>query len=443
MDTLLIVFLTLINAVFAMSEMAVAASRRSRLVSQADEGLAGAQAAVELMDKPTEFLSTVQVGITSIGLLNGIVGEAAFSMPLTEALLEWGMPLGPASVAATALVVVGITFFTIIFGELVPKRIGQMYPETVSRWMAPFMRTLSWLATPFVRLLAGSTAGILKLLNLDLAQGRRVTPEEITASLDEAVDDGAIEAQEHQVVSNVFSLDERPLTSFMTPRADAVWLDAHLTVEQALQDVKAKPLHSWYPIVKGSLEHVVGVIPLATLIQHADRSQTLETLADPPMFLPETLTGLDLLTKLRAQEEGHAQAGRHGLMRLACVVDEYGEVQGLVTPGDLLEAITGELQSTSQDDLIWAVQRDDGSWLLDGLMPLQELRQRLELETLPDEDLGHYNTLAGFILYVMGRLPVEGQHVRWMNWRFEIVDMDGRRIDKVLATTLGDPPESA
>ncbi len=270
-----------------------------------------------------------------------------------------------------------------------------------------------------------------------------MTPEEITASLDEAVDDGAIEAQEHQVVSNVFSLDERPLTSFMTPRADAVWLDAHLTVEQALQDVKAKPLHSWYPIVKGSLEHVVGVIPLATLIQHEDRSQTLEALADPPMFLPETLTGLDLLTKLRAQEEGHAQAGRHGLIRLACVVDEYGEVQGLVTPGDLLEAITGELQSTSQDDLIWAVQRDDGSWLLDGLMPLQELRQRLELETLPDEDLGHYNTLAGFILYVMGRLPVEGQHVRWMNWRFEIVDMDGRRIDKVLATTLGDPPESA
>ena len=437
MDILLIVFLTLVNAVFAMSEMAVAASRRNRLLSLAEDQVPGARKALELVDKPTEFLSTVQVGITSIGLLNGIVGEAAFSGPLMADLQALGLSPAWASPLATALVVVGITFFTIIFGELVPKRIGQMFPETLARWLAPLMLSLAWLTKPFVRLLAGSTAWILRLLRLDNAAVHRMTSQDVSVSLTEAVGHGAIEAEEHQVVSNVFRLDDRPLTSFMTPRADVVWLDSQSTVEQALAEIREQPLHSWYLVAKGSMDHVLGVIALSTLIQHPQRHEPIADLIEPALYLPETLTGLDLLTKLKVEAEQHQNVKRHGLGRLACVVDEYGEVQGLVTPGDLLEAITGELTPSSHDTIHWATQREDGSWLLDGLMPLQEIKLRLALDDLPDEEGGHYNTLAGLMLYLMGRLPTEGHSVTWANWRFEVMDMDGRRIDKVLASQTG------
>jgi putative hemolysin len=264
-----------------------------------------------------------------------------------------------------------------------------------------------------------------------------MTSQDVSVSLTEAVGHGAIEAEEHQVVSNVFRLDDRPLTSFMTPRADVVWLDGQSTVEQALAEIREQPLHSWYLVAKGSMDHVLGVIALSTLIQHPQRHEPIADLIEPALYLPETLTGLDLLTKLKVEAEQHQNVKRHGLGRLACVVDEYGEVQGLVTPGDLLEAITGELTPSSHDTIHWATQREDGSWLLDGLMPLQEIKLRLALDDLPDEEGGHYNTLAGLMLYLMGRLPTEGHSVTWANWRFEVMDMDGRRIDKVLASQTG------
>lgn len=433
MDILLIVFLTLVNAVFAMSEMSVAASRRNRLVSLAEDHAPGARKALDLVDRPTEFLSTVQVGITSIGLLNGIVGEAAFSGPLSAQFQGMGLSPSWASAWATTLVVVGITFFTIVFGELVPKRIGQMYPETIARWLAPTMSALAWATKPFVRLLAGSTAAILRVLRLSESADKRMTSQDVSISLDEAVGHGAIEAEEHQVVSNVFRLDERPLTSFMTPRADVVWLEGLLTVDQALALIREQPLHSWYLVAKGSMDHVTGVISLSTLIQHPERSAVIDGLTEPALYLPETLTGLDLLNKLKLEAERGGSSSKRGLGRLACVVDEYGEMQGLVTPGDLLEAITGELKPASLDSTHWATQRTDGSWLLDGLMPLQEIKSRLDLDELPDEEAGHYNTLAGMMLYLMGRLPSEGQSVSWSGWTFEVMDMDGRRIDKVLA----------
>jgi putative hemolysin len=269
MEFLLIILLTLLNGVFAMSELALAASRRVRLMAMAEGGDGGAQAALTLLGNPNQFLSTVQVGITSIGVLNGIVGEAAYSAGVAHWLQGLGVTEKAAAISATALVVTAITFITIIFGELVPKRIGQLYPEPVARWVA---RPMLWLATatkPFVKLLSATTQGTLRLLRIDTTAVRVMTEEEIKASLEEGVDAGVIEEQEHQMVQNVFRLDERPLTSLMVPRADVEWLDASLTVAQSLQVVgKAgeRGAHSWYPVCRGSLDEVVGLINVGKLL---------------------------------------------------------------------------------------------------------------------------------------------------------------------------------
>ncbi len=428
MDVLLIVFLTLLNGVFAMSEMALASSRKARLAAMEEGGDKGATAALHLLEQPTQFLSTVQVGITSIGMLNGIVGEAAFSAGLAHQLLHWGLSEAAASITATAIVVTVITFITIIFGELVPKRIGQMYPEVVARWVARPMATLARIAGPFVKLLSMSTQGVLKLMRIKNQRGQEVTEEEITASLAEGVSAGLIEEHEHQMVRNVFHLDDRPLTSMMTPHTDIVWLDASLTPRQALARIHGLPTHeqhSWYPVCREGLAHVQGVIGLAqllTLPEGEDRS--IEHFTRQADFVPETQSGMELLERLRDQSS-----------RMVFVVDEYGEVQGLVTPLDLLQAITGELKPETQTEA-WATLREDGSWLLDGLMPVSELKARLELAELPAEDKGRYNTLAGLLLFVLGRLPQTGEKVRLDHWEFEVVDLDGRRIDKVLAVSV-------
>ena len=266
MDVLLIVFLTLLNGVFAMSEMALASSRKARLAALAETGDSGAHAALRLMAQPTQFLSTVQIGITSIGVFNGIVGEAAFSDGLSRWLLTQGVAERFAEGLATALVVTLITFSTILFGELVPKRIGQLYPEAVARVAAPLMLALATIAKPFVHLLSASTGAMLKLLRVDVHGARTVTEEEITASLVEGVDAGVIEQHEHQMVQNVFNLDERSLTSIMVHRSDIEWLDAKTPVPQALAQVGAEGAHSWYPVCRGNLDHVIGVVSVAILL---------------------------------------------------------------------------------------------------------------------------------------------------------------------------------
>lgn len=425
MDFLLIALLTLLNGVFAMSEMALASSRKARLVAMAEAGDKGAESALALLDHPTTFLSSVQVGITSIGMLNGIVGEAAFSDDLALWLGGLGVPPRVAEISATALVVTVITYVTIVFGELVPKRIAQLYPETVARLVA---RPMSWVAVgagPFVRLLSVSTQAVLAVLRVDTKADRSVTEEEIAASLIEGLDAGVIERQEHQMVQNVFRLDDRPLTSMMVPRVDIEWLDASLTVAQCLARAAGHGIqgaHSWYPVCRGSLDDVVGVISVARLLELGPAHEgTIERHALAAAFVPETLSGMELLEQFRA---------RSG--RMVFVVDEYGVVQGLMTPRDLLEAITGELQPGASVDA-WATRRDDGSWLLDGLMPVNELRHRLDIKELPDEDRNLYNTVAGLLLAVSGHLPTTGETIECAGWLFEVVDLDGRRIDKVLA----------
>lgn len=443
MDFLLIAFLTLLNGVFALSEMALASSRKARLAAMADMNDKGAQAAISLLSDPTQFLSSVQVGITSIGMLNGIIGEAAFSGGLAYWLQGFGVAERAAEISATAIVVTVITFITIVFGELVPKRIGQLYPEPVARLVSRPMMWVAVIAKPFVKLLSLSTRAVLKLLRIENTVGRAVTEEEIAASLEEGVDAGLIEEHEHQMVQNVFLLDDRRLTSLMRPRSDIEWLDASDTIAQAIDKAGATG-HSWYPVCRAGLDDVVGVVNVAKLLalkgqiepsQSMPSSSTevkgrnvpsvsdrIENYAVPALFVPETLTGMELLEQFRARST-----------RIVFVVDEYGVVQGLMTPMDMLEAITGELQTGAPVDA-WATRREDGSWLIDGVMPISELKARLDIRELPDEDRGRYNTVAGLLQSVSGRLLKTGEKVVCMGWTFEVVDLDGKRIDKVLAS---------
>jgi putative hemolysin len=321
----------------------------------------------------------------------------------------------------------------------VPKRIGQLYPETVARLVS---RPMMWVATgfkPFVRLLSISTQAVLKLLRIDNTAGRAVTEEEIAASLEEGVDAGLIEEHEHQMVQNVFLLDDRLLTSLMLPRSDIEWLDASDTVAQAIAKAGATG-HSWYPVCRGSLDDVVGVVNVAKLLALRGQIQPaapgpgqspgavpsvtdrIGAYAVPAVFVPETLTGMELLEQFRARST-----------RIVFVVDEYGVVQGLMTPMDMLEAITGELQPGAQVDA-WATEREDGSWLIDGVMPVAELKARLDIKELPEEGKGRYNTVAGLLQSVSGRLLKTAEAVECAGWRFEVLDLDGKRIDKVLAS---------
>lgn len=438
MDVVFIVFLTLLNGAFAMSELALAASKKARLQALAEAGDGGAQAALRLLTNPTQFLSSVQVGITSIGMLNGIVGEAAFSDDLSRVLQGWGLTDATASVTATAIVVVVITFVTIVFGELVPKRIGQLYPEAVARHVSRPMEWVARGARPFVALLSTTTVWVLKLLRIKTDGVQHVTEEEIAASLEEGVDAGIIEAHEHQMVRNVFLLDDRSLTSIMLPRAEIEWLDASDSLDAALRKAWQTG-HSWYPVCRGGLDDVVGVVHVPKLVelftaQHAVAGLSKGTDADgvawlplalPAVFVPETLSGMELLEQFRVRA-----------MRMALVVDEYGVVQGLLTPLDMLEAITGELSPEQAVDA-WAVKQPDGSWWVDGSMPAQELKSRLQLDELPEEGKDLYNTVAGLMQTVAGDLLAQGESIEWAGWHFEVKVLDGRRIDQVHIRSVG------
>lgn len=429
MEFFLIVLLTLLNGAFAMSELALTASRKVRLQNMADEGDKGAMAALVLLENPTQFLSSVQVGITSIGMLNGIVGEAAFSDGLAQWLLAH-VPISHrvAEISATAVVVTVITFVTILFGELVPKRIGQLYPETVARIISRPMTWMAIVAKPFVRLLSVCTHAMLRLLQIDTTDTRGVTEAEISASLEEGVDAGIIEQHEHQMVRNVFDLDDRTLPSMMLPREDIEWMDASATVAQCLAQAStggSNGAHSWYPVCRGSLDQVVGLVSVARLLElGCEHVGGIGAVADTAAFVPETLSGMELIEQFRTHSA-----------RMVFVVDEYGVVQGLMTPHDVLEAITGELKPDAQTQA-WATHLADGNWALDGLMPVSELKARLDIDELPQEDRGRYNTLAGLLMAISGDIPTVGEMIECAHWQFEVMALEGRRIDKVLARRM-------
>jgi putative hemolysin len=427
MDLALLAFLILLNAWFAMSEMALTAARKTRLLVLVESGESGAQAALDLHEHPTRFLSTVQIGITSIGVLNGIVGEAAFSDPLAAWLRQMlpQLPDRAAHLSSVVLVVVMITFLTIVFGELVPKRLGQMYPERVARLVAEPMNLISRAVRPFVWFLSACTEATLRLLGVREAPIHAVTEEEIAASLEQGVDAGLIEAHQHQMVRNVFRLDERQIGSMMVPRAEISWIDIDAPLAEVVE-VMAGQAHGRYPVCRGSLDEVLGVVSAQDLLRPLaeGRVGSLAGLVHAPVFVPETLSGMELLDHFRATDS-----------ELVFVVDEYGAIQGVVTVRDLLEAIAGEFTAPNDGDA-WAVQRADGSWLLDGLIPIHELKDRFDIKELPEEDRGRYNTLAGMVMLLLGRLPKTADAVDWDGWRFEVVDLDGKRVDKVLVSRV-------
>jgi putative hemolysin len=429
MDIVILFALILLNGAFAMSEIALVAARKVRLQPLAEQGDPGAVAALRLHEQPTQFLSTIQVGITSIGILNGIVGEAALAPMLAEWLRGRGLEGKLVDYASTGAVVVLITYFTIVLGELVPKRLGQLDPEAVARRLARPMELLARVGRPFVKLLVGSTQLVLRALGVREVRERPVTEEEIHALLVEGSDAGVIEEEEHDIVRNVFRLDDRQIGSLMVPRRDVDSLDVGRPWEENARRI-AESGHTRYPVVRGGLRDIVGVISARTLLKRALRGEAPDWASDvhPAVFVPESLTGMELLQNFRSSG-----------VQLAFVVDEYGEVLGIVTLRDVLEAITGEFRSGLAEDQ-WAVRRDDGSWLLDGLIPVPELKDRLELKELPEEE--RYHTVSGLLMMLLGRLPQTGDKAEWGGWRFEIVDMDGKRIDKVLASRSAAPVRS-
>jgi putative hemolysin len=433
MEIVLLIALIVLNGAFAMSEIALVTARRARLARLAEDGDGSAAVAIKLGEDPTRFLSTIQIGITSIGILNGIVGEAALAGPLADWLQTLGMEQRTSEIGSTVLVVVVITYVSIVVGELVPKRIGQIDPEGIARLVARPMNVLAIASRPFVHLLAGSTALLLRMMGQRETTGPSVTEEEIHALLNEGSEAGVIEKSEHEMVRNVFRLDDRQIGSLMVPRSDIVVLDMDRPLDENLALV-AESAHSSFPLCRGGLDDILGIVSAKKIFTQMLRGDAVDLTHDlqAPVYVPESLTGMELLDQFRA-------SGTY----IVFVIDEYGEVQGMVTLHDVIESVTGEFLPHNTEDS-WAVQREDGSWLLDGLIPIVEFKDRLGIKAVPEEEKGRYHTLSGMVMWLLGRLPNTGDIATWENWRFEVIDLDGKRIDKVLASQLPAPvPEGA
>ena len=430
MEVLFLFALIVLNGLFAMSEIALVTAKRSRLAKLAEDGERAAATALKLGQDSTRFLSTIQIGITSIGILNGIVGESALAAPLATTLQTLGMNSEPSHIIATAVVVLAITYTTIVIGELVPKRLGQLNPEGIACLVARPMLTLSAITRPFGRLLSASTDAVLRLMGNHPQAMPSVTEEEIHAMLEEGSEAGVIEQQEHEMVRNVFRLDDRQLGSLMVPRADIVFLDVSKPLEENILRVTESE-HSRFPVCNGGLQSLIGVVNAKQLLAKTLKGRLTEFTSQlqPCVYVPETLTGMELLDHFRTSGT-----------QMVFVVDEYGEIQGLVTLQDMLEAVTGEFVPRNLEDS-WAVQREDGSWLLDGLIPVPELKDTLELKNVPEEDKGLYHTLSGLMMWLLGRMPRTGDIMTWESWNLEIVDLDGQRIDKVLASKISEVPQ--
>lgn len=432
MEILFLIFLILLNGLFAMSEIALVTARKGRLLRLAEDGDKAAAAALRLGGDPTRFLSTVQIGITAIGVLSGIVGEVALARPLASTLQHLGLEPHVSSYAATGLAVAAITYLTIVIGELVPKRLGQNNAEEIARVIALPILLLANLAKPFVLLLTVSTDLILWMLGKKGRRGDSLTEEDIHALIVEGSKAGVIHKREQEMVRNVFRLDDRHIVSMMTPRSEVFYLDIDQPLETSLPELLASE-HSRFPVCRGGLREILGVISVKRLLKlrMAIGCTELEDCMRAPVYVPESLTAMSLMEKFR-------ESGVH----MVFVVDEYGEMLGIVTLQDMLEVLTGEFKVDDEEDSM-AVQRDDGSWLLDGLLPVQELQDRLHLKSLPKGGKVKFHTLGGLVICLMGRIPRTGESTVWQDWRLEVVDLDGNRIDKVLASRLNVQGEPA
>jgi putative hemolysin len=421
-EILIILVLIIVNGVFSMSEMAIVSARKVRLQQLANQGDVKAKAALKLAESPNHFLSTVQVGISLIGILTGAFGGAtianrlAIYIKLVPLLAPYSEPL------SFGIVVLIITYLSLIVGELVPKRLALNNPEKIASIVAIPMQALSAIASPMVYLLSASTDLILRLLGITASTEPQVTEEEIKILIEQGTEAGTFEEAEQDMVERVFRLGDRPVSYLMTPRPDIVWLDLDDSPEENRHKM-VDSAYSRYPVCQGGLDNVLGVIPVTDLLARSFRGEPLDLTVGlrQPIFVPESTRGLKVL-----------ELFKQTITHMALVVDEYGVIQGLVTLNDIMSEIVGDVPSTDGQDQPQAVQREDGSWLLDGMLPVEEFLELFGMEEWQSEERGSYQTLGGFVITHLGRIPAAADHFEWQSMRIEVMDMDGNRVDKVL-----------
>lgn len=422
-EILVILMLMVANGLFSMSEMAVVSARRGRLQEWVEQGNSKALLALELANSPNRFLSTVQIGITLIGILTGAFGGSALAKSLSPYIAQIPALEDSSDGIAFGLVVLLITFLSLVIGELVPKRLALSNPERIATAVAGPMRAIAVVASPVVHLLSFSTEAVLKLLRVDMdSNDPLVTEEEIKVLVRQGTEAGMFEAAEQDMVERVFRLGDQPVIGLMTPRLEIVWLDLNESVETNRRRM-IDSTHSQFPVCQDTLDNVLGIAYVTDVLNRSLAGEPIDlaTLLRQPLFIAETTHALKVLELFK-------QTGTH----IAMVVDEYGVIQGIVTLNDVMEAIVGDLPSADQSGEVDAIQREDGSWLLDGMLTIDEIKEVFDLDELPGEERGNYQTLGGLIITQLGHIPRSSDHFEWEGFRFEVMDMDGNRVDKVL-----------
>ena len=421
-EVIIILLLILFNGLLSMSEIALVSSRKVRLQQRADSGDAGAKAALELASSPGRFLSTVQIGISLVGILSGAFGGARVAGLIQDYLDDIPLLAPYSEGLSVGIVVLAITYLTLVLGELAPKQIGINNAERVAAIMAPPMTFLSRLTSPVVTLLTRSTELVLRIAGVKPRDEPAITEEEIRLLIGQGTESGVFEPIEEEMVEQVFRLSDRRVESLTTPRPEIVWLDLEDDPQVTRQKIM-ESRHSHLPVAAGSLDQVLGFVRVADLMVQwlEGKDLDLRQVLQPGLFVPESMPAFNVLERFK---ETGAQ--------IAFAVDEYGGIQGIVTLGDILEAIVGDIREPDQAEDPDVVQREDGSWLLDGMLPVEEFRELFNLKTLPGEEQHYFQTLGGFVMTHLGRIPNTGDHFEWEGLRLEVVDMDGNRVDKVL-----------
>ncbi|KQQ81252.1 hemolysin family protein [Aureimonas sp. Leaf324] len=424
-NLLIVVFLILLNGFFAMSELAVVSSRRARLQQMAQSGKRGAEGAIKLIDDPTSFLSTVQIGITLVGIFAGAYGGSVFAGPLAEFLAPLPVIGAYAEGFAFGLVVVLITYFSLILGELVPKRFALANPEAIACFVSSPMRALAKIGAPIVWFLRVSTETVGKLVGANEKNENAVTEEEVKAMIAEGTESGVFEEKEREMIEGVLRIADRNVRSIMVPRPDVAWISLADSPDAILDEIHSSG-HSRFPVASEDVDDLVGVVQAKELLEQYRQTGSIDvrTAVREPLYVNETMPVLKLLDRFRAVN-----------IHMAIVLDEYGSFEGVVTPTDILAAIAGSLPEGAEEDYS-AVRRDDGSYLIDAGMPIDDVERTLGSAQLPRER--DYETLAGFILDQFGHIPEVGESIQYGAWRFEVVDLDGRRVDKILAVQTGE-----
>jgi len=426
---LVILTLIVVNGIFVMAEMAVVSSRKPRLHQLANEQSRGAQAALELATSPDRFLATTQIGITLIAILTGALGERTLTERLSSRLEQIPRFDGYHETIAFAIVVALITYFSLVVGELLPKRLALANPESIASAIAGPMNVISRLCAPAVHLINGSTQLLMKALRFRLPEGSPVTEEEIKVMMEQGTEAGVFEETEHDIVKSIFKLGDRGVNALMRPRRDVVWLNLDDPFEENQRKL-ASSLYSRFPVAQGTLDNVVGIVHTKELLTRclAGSKIDFKEKLRPPLFVPEGLPALRLLEMFKKSRT-----------HLALVVDEYGGVEGLVTLNDVMEDIVGDVASVDMPEEQQVHQRPDGSWLVDGKVQIDDLKELLNLSNLGEDESTGYQTLGGLVMMHVGRVPVTGDVFEAVGYRFEVVDMDGKRVDKVLITKVPEP----